>query len=136
MKTRTGIGARVLSLLALTVFAAAVVAQEENCADCHEDVSFESSAHPDLFCADCHTNVPPEHDGEDLEPLTDAERVAPAVIAGRIARSAAACMPGKPPAPIVTAIRTGFTRSRTWLRPFLQSIRFRTAAPVTTSRIP
>ena len=75
-KTRTGIDNCVLATLALTMFAVTVVAQEENCTDCHEDVTFESPAHPDLFCGDCHTNVPPEHDGEDLESLTDAESCA------------------------------------------------------------
>ncbi|MBT8087427.1 MAG: hypothetical protein KJO46_05300, partial [Gammaproteobacteria bacterium] len=47
------------------------LAQDDNCGDCHAGVEFSSTAHPDLVCADCHTNVTAEHEGEDLEPLTD-----------------------------------------------------------------
>ena len=76
MRINVSIGIRPFAILALAAFATAVAAQEENCAECHEDVSFESPAHPDLLCIDCHTNVPPEHDDLDLEPLTDAESCA------------------------------------------------------------
>ena len=48
-------------------------AQDIDCAECHEDVSYTSTAHPDVTCVECHTNVTVEHEDADLEPLTDAE---------------------------------------------------------------
>ena len=63
----------VLVLGAATLLSFAASAQEIDCADCHEDVTFSSPAHPDLLCRDCHTNVDSEHDTADLAPLTDAE---------------------------------------------------------------
>ncbi len=48
-------------------------AQDLDCARCHDDVPFESSAHPDVACADCHTNVTRAHRREGVEPLTDEE---------------------------------------------------------------
>ena len=59
------------ALAILVLGSAAALAQEGNCGDCHEDVVFSSTAHPDLVCSDCHTNVTAEHEGADLEPLTD-----------------------------------------------------------------
>ena len=59
------------ALLVLAAFAAG--AQEINCGECHEDVSFTSTAHPDVTCHECHTNVTAEHEDADLEPLTDKE---------------------------------------------------------------
>jgi len=59
------------ALLVLAAFAAS--AQEINCGECHEDVSFTSTAHPDVTCLECHTNVTEEHEDDDLEPLTDKE---------------------------------------------------------------
>ncbi len=62
------------ALLMLSGFAAVAEAQtEEPCESCHEDTVIEPSAHPDLVCVDCHVNVPPEHEDDDLEPLTDEE---------------------------------------------------------------
>ena len=58
-------------LLALPV--ESTQAQEFECVECHEDVVFDSPAHPDLVCGDCHTNIDAEHDTADLAPLTDAE---------------------------------------------------------------
>lgn len=55
----------------LLVFASFAQAQEIDCAECHDDVVFESAAHLDLICLDCHTNVTLEHEGDDLEPLTN-----------------------------------------------------------------
>ena len=63
---------RVILGVALLFLAAIAPAQSEGCADCHDDVQLASSAHPDIVCLDCHTNVPPEHEADDLEPLTDA----------------------------------------------------------------
>jgi len=61
---------------ALALISSTALAQENDCAECHEDVNFSSAAHPDLLCADCHTNVTAEHAADDLEPLTDAESCA------------------------------------------------------------
>lgn len=60
-----------LKLVLLLSFASFAAAQEIDCGECHEDVSFTSTAHPDLVCQDCHTNVTTEHEGNDLEPLTN-----------------------------------------------------------------
>ncbi len=57
-------------LLLLPIFASPTLAQEIDCAECHEDVVTHSTAHPDLVCQECHTNVTREHEGSDLEPLT------------------------------------------------------------------
>jgi len=51
----------------------AVFAQENECVECHEDVTHESAAHPDVTCAECHTNVTPGHEEAGLEPLSDEE---------------------------------------------------------------
>jgi cytochrome b subunit of formate dehydrogenase len=61
-----------ISALAISFFGGAqALAQDSECAECHGEVAFTSAAHPDLVCADCHTNVTAEHEGADLEPLTD-----------------------------------------------------------------
>ena len=60
-----------LMLVLLLVLASFAAAQEIDCVECHEDVSFTSTAHPDLVCQDCHTNVTTEHEGNDLAPLTN-----------------------------------------------------------------
>jgi len=60
-----------LMLILLLILASFAAAQEIDCAECHEDVAFTSTAHPDLVCQDCHTNVTTEHEGSDLEPLTN-----------------------------------------------------------------
>ena len=52
------------------------LAQNIDCGECHEDVAFSSTAHPDAVCQDCHTNVTSEHDTKDLAPLTDEESCA------------------------------------------------------------
>lgn len=69
--------ALVSGLLVATVvllFIGTARAQDIECAECHEDVVFDSPAHPDVACHECHTNVTAEHDeAGDLEPLTDAE---------------------------------------------------------------
>ncbi len=64
------------ALGALALSASVAYAQDIDCAECHEDVTFSSSAHPDLVCLDCHTNVTAEHEDADLEPLTDEESCA------------------------------------------------------------
>ncbi len=48
-------------------------AAERACADCHDDVVFSSTAHPDIACQDCHTNVKPDHRRNGVEPLTDKD---------------------------------------------------------------
>jgi cytochrome b subunit of formate dehydrogenase len=61
-----------LGLLFLSMLAPLAVAQELDCAGCHETVSFASPAHPELGCTDCHDKVGPEHPKDDLEPIGDA----------------------------------------------------------------
>ena len=41
-------------------------AREIDCGECHEGVTFTSTAHPDVTCQECHTNVTAEHKGADL----------------------------------------------------------------------
>lgn len=60
-----------LGLLWLSFLVPLAGAQEIDCANCHDSVTFNSPAHPDLGCRDCHANVTPEHRGQDLEPLGD-----------------------------------------------------------------
>jgi cytochrome b subunit of formate dehydrogenase len=62
---------RSIKIVLLLVLASFAQAQEINCSECHEDVEFTSAAHPDVICLDCHTNVTLEHEGDDLEPLTN-----------------------------------------------------------------
>jgi cytochrome b subunit of formate dehydrogenase len=62
-----------IALAALSLLSLPLVAQDINCGECHEDVTFSSAAHPGLLCHDCHTNVTTEHEGADLGPLTDDE---------------------------------------------------------------
>ena len=75
--TKAAFLARLLkTILALGIFALVALpalAQTIDCGECHEDVAFSSAAHPDALCQDCHTNVTTEHEGDDLEPLTDAD---------------------------------------------------------------
>ncbi len=63
----------ILALGAATLLASPLAAQDIDCAECHAGVTFASPAHPDLVCQDCHTNVTAEHEGADLEPLTDED---------------------------------------------------------------
>ena len=65
-----------LVFVLLLVLAASAHSQTLECGECHEDVAFSSSAHPDLVCQDCHTNVGSEHEGDDLEALTDEDSCA------------------------------------------------------------
>ena len=62
-----------VALLFWAFFALPAAAQDIDCAECHEDVSYTSTAHPDVTCQECHTNVTIEHEDADLEPLTDDE---------------------------------------------------------------
>ncbi len=59
--------------MALFLLAAPAVAQEIDCAECHEDTVTAGDAHADVTCIECHTNVTIEHEDADLEPLTDEE---------------------------------------------------------------
>ena len=61
--------AMLLALLAVDAHAQ----DDETCIECHDDVVVQSTAHTEEACIDCHTNVPPEHEDDDLEPLTDEE---------------------------------------------------------------
>jgi cytochrome b subunit of formate dehydrogenase len=57
--------------LLLLSLVGAVDAVARDCADCHDAVAVSVGVHTDLACTDCHTNVTDEHQGRDLEPLTD-----------------------------------------------------------------
>jgi len=61
------------ALAALFLVSAPANAQDIDCGECHEDVSFTSTAHPDVTCQECHTNVTAAHEDADLEPLSDAD---------------------------------------------------------------
>jgi cytochrome b subunit of formate dehydrogenase/nitrate/TMAO reductase-like tetraheme cytochrome c subunit len=61
------------TILALALFGISLSAFATDCADCHDDVEFDSSAHPDVTCAECHTNVVSPRHKRGLEPLTDEE---------------------------------------------------------------
>ena len=67
------IAAAILAAAVIFLFIGTATAQELDCLECHEDTVFDSPAHPDVTCHECHTNVPAEHEGDDLEPLTDEE---------------------------------------------------------------
>jgi cytochrome b subunit of formate dehydrogenase/nitrate/TMAO reductase-like tetraheme cytochrome c subunit len=62
-----------LTTVVLLLFVGTAKAQDIDCMECHEEVVFDSPAHPDVACHECHTNVGPEHEDADLEPLTDEE---------------------------------------------------------------
>ena len=74
---RAGIRLAFVSILLTTVvlllFVGTAKAQDIDCMECHEDVVFDSPARPDVACHECHTNVGPDHEDADLEPLTDEE---------------------------------------------------------------
>jgi cytochrome b subunit of formate dehydrogenase len=70
---RLSLVAAILAATVILLFIGTAKAQEIDCLSCHADIDFESPAHPDAGCGDCHTNVTPEHEGDDLEPLTDAD---------------------------------------------------------------
>jgi cytochrome b subunit of formate dehydrogenase len=61
------------ALISLISVCSIALGQGVDCAECHEDVVISSPAHPDVICNDCHTNVTAEHQGNDLDPLTDGE---------------------------------------------------------------
>lgn len=61
----------IVALVVLPLGTSQLLAADDNCGECHEDVVVSSTAHPDLACSDCHSNVTAEHEGDDLEPLTD-----------------------------------------------------------------
>ena len=62
-----------LTTVVLLLFVGTARAQDIDCMECHEGVAFDSPAHPDVACHECHSNVGPEHEGADLEPLTDED---------------------------------------------------------------
>jgi cytochrome b subunit of formate dehydrogenase len=70
---RLAILSAILAGVVIFLFIGTAKAQDIDCLSCHADVDFDSPAHPDAGCLDCHTNVTPNHEGRDLEPLTDAD---------------------------------------------------------------
>ncbi len=59
----------VLATLVLPAFPAS--AADLDCLECHDDVEFSSTAHPDIACGECHTNVTSMRHKRGVEPLTD-----------------------------------------------------------------
>ncbi|NNF17028.1 MAG: hypothetical protein HKN70_09790 [Gammaproteobacteria bacterium] len=61
-----------LLFLTLLLLTAALQAQEQDCVECHDDVSVSSTAHTELVCSDCHGDLTPQHRKDGVEPLGDA----------------------------------------------------------------
>jgi cytochrome b subunit of formate dehydrogenase len=57
----------------LLLFAAFTYAQDLDCLECHDDVEYTSTAHPDVACGDCHTNITDMRHRREVEPLTDED---------------------------------------------------------------
>ena len=70
---RLAFATAVLAATVIFLFIGTAKAQEVDCLQCHDGAIFDSPVHPDLVCQDCHANVPPDHEGGDLEPVTDAD---------------------------------------------------------------
>ena len=49
------------------------VAQDLDCAGCHDDIRIDASVHADVDCGQCHVNVTNLRHKRGLEPLTDEE---------------------------------------------------------------
>ena len=72
MSTRARLASSALAVLASFVLTALPAgAQNLECLDCHDDVEFTSTAHPDIACGECHTNVTSMRHKRGVEPLTD-----------------------------------------------------------------
>lgn len=70
---KTALASALLIATIILLFIGTVQAQDIDCGECHENVVFNSPAHPDVTCGECHSNVTLEHEADDLEPLTDEE---------------------------------------------------------------
>jgi hypothetical protein len=72
MSTRARLAGSAFAVLASFVLAALPAdAKDLECLDCHDDVEFTSTAHPDVACGECHTNVTSMRHKRGVEPLTD-----------------------------------------------------------------
>ena len=63
----------ILIATVMFLFIGTAQAQDIDCLECHDNVDFDSPAHPDVACHECHSNVTADHEGDDLEPLTDED---------------------------------------------------------------
>jgi len=61
-----------LGLVWISLTASLTAAQGLGCSDCHDTNTETLTAHTELACVDCHNNVTPEHQGQDLDPLSDS----------------------------------------------------------------
>ena len=68
---RSGITA-VSAFVGAFLFLSTALAQDLDCSQCHSDVGYSSTAHPDHACSDCHAGVTREHRRKGLEPLGDS----------------------------------------------------------------
>ena len=64
-------GSTFVVLASFVLFALPANAQVDDCLECHDDVEFTSTAHPDVSCGECHTNVTDRRHKRGVEPLTD-----------------------------------------------------------------
>jgi cytochrome b subunit of formate dehydrogenase len=72
MSTRARLaGSTLLVLVSFVLFALPADAKDLDCLECHDDVEFTSTAHPDVTCGECHTNVTSMRHKRGVEPLTD-----------------------------------------------------------------
>jgi thiosulfate reductase cytochrome b subunit len=64
-------GSTFVVLASFVLFAVPASAQDLDCLECHDDVEYTATAHPDVSCGDCHTNVTDRRHKRGVEPLTD-----------------------------------------------------------------
>lgn len=64
-------GSTFVVLASFVLIALPAMAEDLDCLECHDDVEFTSTAHPDVACGDCHTNVTDKRHKRGVEPLTD-----------------------------------------------------------------
>jgi thiosulfate reductase cytochrome b subunit len=64
-------GSTFVVLASFVLFALPANAQEMDCLECHDDVEYTATAHPDVSCGECHTNVTDRRHKRGVEPLTD-----------------------------------------------------------------
>ncbi len=72
MSSRARFASLVFAALATVVLPGSPAsAQDLDCLECHDDVEFTSTAHPDVSCGECHTNITSMRHKRGVEPLTD-----------------------------------------------------------------
>ena len=64
-------GSTFVVLASFVLIALPAGAQNLDCLECHDDIEYTATAHPDVACGDCHTNVTDKRHKRGVEPLTD-----------------------------------------------------------------